>query len=85
MTLADEDLMSGPVVPKSYVTVTSGMRGFFAVLRVWVDEDDDGNKLPAGHGFYDVWSSGIGSYKKPEDAAREARDWATAEGLEYRP
>lgn len=59
----------------SYVSVTSGMRGFFAVLLTW---DAEGR-------FYEPWNTGIGSYESSEEAAVEARQWAEAEGLEYRP
>lgn len=52
-----------------YVTVTHGMRGYHAVLC-----DNDG-----------PITSGCGSYETPEDAAGEARDWAEADGLEYKP
>lgn len=55
-----------------YVTTTSGMRGFFAVL---IDESE---------GFPEPVQSGIGSYKTVEGAQAEARDWALAEGIEYR-
>jgi len=55
-----------------YVTTTSGMRGFFAVL---VDDSD---------GFPEPVQSGIGSYKTAEEAAGEAIDWARAEGLEFK-
>jgi hypothetical protein len=61
-----------PVNPdKLYVTVTSGMRGFFAVL---IDETD---------GYPEPVQSGPGSYESPEGAAVEAREWARAEGLRY--
>jgi hypothetical protein len=56
-----------------YVTTTSGMRGCFAVL---IDDSD---------GFPEPVQTGIGSYKTDTEAAREAKDWALAEGLEFRP
>ncbi|MCW2077937.1 UNVERIFIED_ORG: hypothetical protein M2193_000112 [Bradyrhizobium japonicum] len=55
-----------------YVTITSGMRGFFAVL---IDGSD---------GFPEPVQTGIGSYKTPELAKPEAIAWAKAEGLEFR-
>lgn len=63
-----------PEEHKSYVTVTHGMRGFFAVLMWW-------NPDP---GFWEPWQSGIGSYKSGKEAAAEGRIWAEAEGLEFK-
>ena len=57
----------------AYVTTKWGMRGFFAVLMTYED------------GYWDVWQSGIGSYKNAAEAAVEGRQWAEAEGLEFRP
>jgi hypothetical protein len=84
--ITDDDLIRDPVIskPAPYVTITSGMRGYFAVLMWWNDEGDDGVKLPAGQGFWEPWQSGIGSYRNEAGAILEARQWAQAEGLEYR-
>jgi hypothetical protein len=69
--VADEDLISSaPEDHTPFVTVTSGMRGYFAILMFW-DED----------GFWDVWQSGIGSYRTAEEARKDAREWAHAEGI----
>lgn len=54
---------------KLKISVTSGLRGYFAVM--W---DEDG-----------PIRSGIGSYDTAEEAAVEAREWALAEELEYEP
>jgi hypothetical protein len=51
-----------------HVTVTQGLRGWFAVLV-----DDRG---PV--------QSGIGSYATAQQAEREAADWARSEGLPFR-
>ena len=59
---------------EAYVTVTEGMRGWFAVLLVW-NED----------GFYEPWNSGFGSYKTKEEAYPEAKDWAEAEDITFVP
>jgi len=53
----------------SYVTITHGMRGYFAVLMSW-DEDI---------GFHTPWSSGFGSGSHPSDVEAEARRWAEDE------
>jgi len=52
-----------------YITVSHGMRGWFALLA-----DSDG---PV--------QSGIGSYATAEEAAEEARAWALAERLQFLP
>lgn len=58
---------------KFWISVTHGMRGYFAVMMV---EEADG--------FVDVQQSGIGSYETMEEAEREGREWAKAEELEFR-
>jgi hypothetical protein len=58
---------------KDYITITKGMRGFFAV-HVWWNPD----------GFWEPWQSGIGSYATRDEAEPEAREWAIAEGLEFK-
>lgn len=55
-----------------YVTTTKGMRGWFAVL---IDDSD---------GFPEPVSTGIGSFDTKEQAEKEAKDWARAEGVEFR-
>lgn len=58
----------------AYITITRGMRGFFAVHIWWNPE-----------GFWEPWQSGFGSYATREEAIPEARSWAEAEGLEFKP
>lgn len=55
----------------NYVTVTEGGSGHYAVLV------DGKNGEPI--------QTGSGRYATAEEAAGEAKDWATAEGLEFRP
>lgn len=63
-----------------YVTVTNGIRGFYAVLVVWwCDEDDD--SLP---GFYDAHATGFGSYATEQAAVPEAVAWAQSEGVTFK-
>lgn len=57
----------------SFISVSQGMSGHFAVLMAWNKE-----------GFYEPWNTGFGRYSTREEAAREAREWAEAEGLEYK-
>lgn len=56
-----------------YVTITRGMRGWFAVMMWWNDIEPD------LRGFWEPWQSGIGSYETPEGANKEAE----AEGCRY--
>ena len=58
-----------------YMTVTHGMRGYFAVLLWW--NRDYG-------GFWEPWNTGIGSYDSAQKAEQEARQWAEEEGVEFR-
>lgn len=57
-----------------FVTVTHGMRGYFAVLLSWDEE----------LGFYAPYTSGFGSYATPSEAYPEGRQWAEAEEVEFR-
>lgn len=57
----------------SFISVSQGMRGHFAVLMAWNKE-----------GFYEPWNTGFGSYATREEAALEAQQWAEAEELEFR-
>lgn len=61
-------------MPDPFVTITHGMRGYFAVLLVW--NEDHG-------GFYEPWNSGFGSYETAKEAVPEAEMWAEAEGLQF--
>jgi hypothetical protein len=63
---------------KAFITTTHGMRGWFAVHMWWNNKDIE------GHGFWEPWQSGIGSYKTEAEAAKEGRIWAEAEGLEFK-
>jgi hypothetical protein len=58
-----------------FVTVTYGMRGFFAVHLSWNNEYD----------FYEPYQSGCGSYDTGDAANVEALAWARGAGIEYRP
>lgn len=55
-----------------YVSVTQGMRGYFAVL---IDETN---------GFPEPVQTGIGSYASFKEAKIEAQEWARIEGIEYK-
>lgn len=57
-----------------YVTVTHGMRGYFAVLRSWYEEDQ----------MWDNTQSGAFSFKTREEAIVDAKEWAIAEEIEYK-
>lgn len=65
---------SAPQPP--YVTVTYGLRGFYAVLLTW-QADDCG-------GFYEPFQTGLGSFTKESHAIPEALAWARDEGIPFR-
>lgn len=58
-----------------YVTVTHGMRGYYAVYLKWTDERG---------GFYEPWNTSDLSYKTHKSAVIEAKSWAKADGVAYR-
>lgn len=60
---------------RPYVTVTYGGAGYFAVLLCW--NEDHG-------GFWEPWETGFVRSPFKDVAAREAKEWAAAENLEYR-
>ncbi|WEL95580.1 hypothetical protein [Xanthomonas phage vB_XooS_NR08] len=57
-----------------YVTVTSGMRGYFAVYLKW---------NPEHGGFYEPWNTGE-TCRNHAEAVADAKAWAQAEEVEYR-
>lgn len=57
-----------------YVTTTYGGSGHFAILMKWYPE---GN-------MWDIWNTGLGRYKSPQEAIQEAKDWAEADGIRYK-
>ena len=59
---------------QTYIGITCGMRGWFAVLLVWNQEMQ----------MYEPWSTGFGSYKSSKEAIPEAKGWAAAEGIQFR-
>lgn len=56
------------------ISVTSGMRGYFAVMLADYEDMNWGT---------DVVMSGIGSYKTREGATEEAKEWAKSEEVSY--
>ncbi len=58
---------------KNYVTTYHSIGGPKAVLLVWNDELD----------MYEPWQTGPGM-KTPEQARQYAKDWAKAEGIEFK-
>lgn len=57
----------------NYITVTSGLRGYFAVL---VEQGDDGFTEP-------VQSSPF-AYPTKEEAEKDGRNWAASEELPFK-
>lgn len=67
---------------KPYITVTHGMRGWFAVKMWWNPKEPGcGNT----EGFWEPWQTGVGSYRSSKEAEPEAKLWAESEGIEYKP
>jgi len=64
-----------PPKPEPYVTITHGMRGYFAVLLHW--NEDHG-------GFWEPWNTSDFSYSSRAGAERDGKAWAEAEGLEFK-
>lgn len=61
-------------IMEPYITITSGMSGYFAV-HLWWNTDLGG--------FYEPWETGIGRYATIEEAIEEARDWAINEEMQF--
>lgn len=61
---------------KTHIAVTGpALSGYFAVMYWWNPEMD---------GFWEPWQTGIGRYATREEAVKEGKAWAEAEGLEFR-
>ena len=58
-----------------FTTVTLGLRGYFAVLMTF--EDDLDCHTPFNSSFF--------SYSDSKDAIEDAKQWAIAEQIEYKP
>ena len=71
--------MANNVEHPPYVTTTTGMRGYFAVLMCWSEYPEEGIA-----GFYEPYNTGI-TCKDHETAVASAKAWAEAEEIEYRP
>jgi hypothetical protein len=56
-----------------YVTVSRGLRGFYAVLVVWEEEG----------GFFEPFMTGNGSYATEKEAVPEAVAWARDERISF--
>lgn len=59
-----------------YITVYKSISGWKAIHLWW---------NPDMGGFWEPWQTGIGYYATAMEAEVEARAWAEAEGLEYKP
>jgi hypothetical protein len=58
-----------------YITVTSGMSGYFAVMVWW---------NPEMGGFEEPWDTGIGRYHDSKQAIQEAKAWAKDQDIDFR-
>jgi len=59
---------------KDFITVTSGISGWFAVQMTWNSEFE----------IWEPWTTGFGRYPVRHLAIEEARNWAEAEELEFK-
>jgi hypothetical protein len=57
-----------------YITVTSGIRGYFSVHMKW---NIDLN-------FYEPWNTSSLSFQQSEGAVKDGKSWALNEGIEFR-
>jgi hypothetical protein len=69
-------LSEPPADRSSFVTLTKGMSGHFAVIYWWAPEHG---------GFWEPLQSGIGRYATQAEADVEAREIADAEAIGYLP
>ena len=58
---------------KPYVTVTHGIRGYFAVMLVWNEA-----------GFYEPWNSSPVTCATRAAAVTDGKFWADSEGVEFK-
>ena len=76
MAIIDLIKAETPVPEKQpYVTVTRGMRGWFA-RGIWWN--------PEFGGFWEPWQTSPNSWEGDAMASIEGRQWAEAEGLKYK-
>lgn len=61
---------------KPYITITSGISGYFAICVAWYDDENGG--------MWDIALTGIGRYKEKVDAEREGKEWAEADELQFK-
>ena len=62
------------------ISVTHGIRGWFAVQLQWTKYDAAG---AVAEGFWVPVGTGFGSYATREEAETEGMIWAAMEGLEF--
>lgn len=62
----------------SYITVTYGMSGYFAVLIGWTKE------TPECDGYWEPYETAIGRWATLAEAEEEGKLWAKAEEIEYK-
>ena len=62
------------VCKEPFVTVTQGLRGYFAVLMTWEEELQ----------HHTPFNSAFGSYSTSAEARQDAEAWALAEEIECR-
>jgi hypothetical protein len=67
-------IIISPITKEPFVTVSHGLRGYFAVLMTWEEE----------LGYHTPFNSAFGSYPTATEARQDAETWARAEEIECR-
>ena len=60
---------------KPYITVYKPIAGWKSICLWWNEEE----------GFWEPWNTGDYAYRTKAEAERDAKQWAEAEELEFRP
>jgi hypothetical protein len=65
-------------IPESFIAITLGTRGFYAVMYTWT-----ANIRHSYGGYYEPWIDDSLSFAEPDAAIEVAEEWAVAEGIKY--
>ena len=64
---------------EAFVTVYKPIAGWKAVLMTWNDTDEELG------GFWEPWNTGMFAYATEAEAIEDAKQWAKAEEIEFKP
>lgn len=68
---------------KHFMTVSSGIRGWFAVEFWWNDRPDEFGPSTDNPGFYEPWDSDFMSYATKQEAIVRARELAAMQDIPF--